>query len=151
MKKAIQDVRRRISSKNIIWAYPIIVELYSNHYALVIRWIIECVEIYLFEFNSNRISEFEHYIQQALSPLNSLSSCEAKNICREIWYYSERDEIQTSLSRLWGAIAAFKDGDERGGIAESNMAVELLLPDLNNKLLDKYLESAHMIYEAYKL
>lgn len=152
VKKAIQDTRERISSKNTIWAYPIIIELCSNHYTLVIKWIIECIKIYSFEFNSIRISEFEQYIQKALASLNALSSCETKDICREIWYHSDRDEIQTSLSRLWGAIAACKDGDERGGIAELNMAVELLLPDLNNnKLLEKYVESALMIYEVDQL
>ncbi|MEH1770059.1 hypothetical protein [Nostoc sp.] len=63
----------------------------------------------------------------------------------------EREEIQTAIARLWGSIAAFKDGEDRGGVMETTRAVELVLPDISaRRLLDRYLEAAIIIFEEYE-
>jgi hypothetical protein len=94
-----------------------------------------------------------------IKPLNNFSvfdcaelTIQCAEISREIWYLPDREEIQTAISRLWGAISAFKNGDEYGGIMEITMTVELLLPDISNHLLlDRYLEAAMNIHEIYKM
>jgi len=82
---------------------------------------------------------------------NVLTPLQCAEISQEIWYLPEREEIQTAIARLWGSIAAFKDGDEHGGVMETTMAVELVLPDISNhRLLDQYLEAAVRICEEYE-
>ncbi|MEH1904338.1 hypothetical protein [Nostoc sp.] len=48
-------------------------------------------------------------------------------------------------------MAAFKDGEDRGGVMKTTMVVELLLPDISDRrLLDRYLEAAVIIFEEYE-
>ncbi len=80
-----------------------------------------------------------------------LTPSQCLEISREIWYLPEREEIQTAIARLWGSIAAFKEGEEHGGIMEAISAVELVLPDISDRrLLDRYLEAAVRICEEYE-
>ncbi|WP_256090992.1 hypothetical protein [Nostoc sp. KVJ20] len=118
---------------------------------MAIKWAIECIQIYSSEIESDKLSQLNKYIQQALSEPNFLTPLQCNEISREIWYLPEREEIQTAIARLWGSIAAFKDGEDCGGVIETTRAVELILPDISDRhLLDRYLEAAVIIYEKYE-
>jgi hypothetical protein len=100
---------------------------------------------------SNKLLQLNKYIQQALEEQNVLTSSQCFEMSREIWYLPEREEIQTAIARLWDSIAAFKEGEEHGGVMETTMAVELLLPNISDRrLLERYLEAAVRIYEEYE-
>jgi hypothetical protein len=148
MKQIIENVKQTIAQKKILWAYPIALKLQKYHYSLAIKWAIECIQIYSSEIKSDKLFTLNKYIQQAMDEPNILTPLQCDEISREIWYLPEREEIQTSVSRLWGAIAAFKHGEEHVGIMETTSAVELVLPDLSDRrLLDRYLEAAIRICE----
>ena len=151
MKQIIENVKQTIAQKEILWAYPIARELQKYHYSLAIQWAIKCIQIYSSEIKSDKLSQLNKYIQQAMDEQNVLTPLQCAEISQEIWYLPEREEIQTAIARLWGSIAAFKDGDEHGGVMETTMAVELVLPDISNhRLLDQYLEAAVRICEEYE-
>lgn len=151
MRQTINKVKQTVEQKRILWAYPIAQKLQENHYSLVIRWVGECLRIYASEFKPEKLSKLDKYIQQALDSQNSLTSLLCQEISREIWYLPEREEFQTAIARLWASIAAFKDGEEDGGIMEAGAAVELVLPDISNRpLLERYLEAAVRIREEYE-
>ena len=151
MKEIIKNVKQTIEQKKILWAYPITRKLANYHYNLAVQWVIECIKIYSFERKPNKLSQLNRYIQAAIDSQNILSSLESDEVIREIWYISERDDFQTAVSRLWGAISAFKNGEEHGGIMEVTMSIELLLPDIcDHGLLDQYLEAAVEICNEYK-
>lgn len=151
MKKIIENVRRTTAHKKILWAYPIALKLQKYYYSLAIPWAVECIQIYSSEIKSNKFSQLNKYIQPAMDEQNVLTPVQCAEISQEIWYLPEREEIQTAIARLWGSIAAFKDGDEPGGVMETTMAVELVLPDISNhRLLDQYLEAAVRICEEYE-
>ena len=151
MKQIIENVKQTITQKKILWAYPIALTLQKYHYSLAIQWAIQCLQIYASEVNSDKLSQLNKYIQQAMEEQNVLTPLQCNEISREVWYLPEREEIQTAIARLWGSISAFKDGEEHGGIMEATMAVELLLPDTPNRpLLDRYLEAALRICEEYE-
>lgn len=151
MKKIIEKVRRTIAHKKILWAYPIALKLQKYHYSLAIQWAVKCLQIYSAEIKSNKLSQLNKYIQQAMDEQNVLTPLLCDEISQEIWYLPEKEEIQTAIARLWGAIAAFKDGEEHGGVMETTRAVELVLPDISNRpLLDQYLEAAVRICEEYE-
>lgn len=151
MRQIIENVKQTIAQKQILWAYPIARELQKYHYSLAIQWAIECMEMYSSEFESDKFSKLNKYIQQASDSQNVLTSLQCSEISGEIWYLPEREEIQTAIARLWGSIAAFKEGEEHGGIMETTSTVELLLPDISDRhLLDRYLEAAVIIYEEYE-
>ncbi|KYC40273.1 hypothetical protein WA1_27460 [Scytonema hofmannii PCC 7110] len=150
MKNIIENVKQNIAQKKILWAHPIAQELQKYHYILAIQWTIECIKIYSSEIKSDKFSKLNRYIQQAMDEQNILTPLQCNGISREIWYLPEREEIQTAIARLWGSIAAFRDGEELGGIVETTMAVELVLPDTSDShLLDRYLEAAVRICEEY--
>ncbi|MDZ7992964.1 MAG: hypothetical protein RM022_023690 [Nostoc sp. EfeVER01] len=151
MKQVIENVKQTIAQKEILWAYPIALKLQKYHYSLAIQWAIECIQIYSSNTKSDKLSQLNKYIQQALSEANFLTPLQCNEISREIWYLPEREEIQTAIARLWGSIAAFKDGEDRGGVMETTRAVELVLPDISaHRLLDRYLEAAVIIFEEYE-
>ncbi|MEH1943016.1 MAG: hypothetical protein V7L01_22730 [Nostoc sp.] len=151
MKEVIENVKQTIAQKKILWAYPIALKLQKHHYSSAIQWAIECIQIYSSEIESDKLSQLNKYIQQALSEPNFLTPLQCNEISREIWYLPEREEIQTAIARLWGSIAAFKVGEEHGGIMEAISAVELVLPDIfDRRLLDRYLEAAVIIFEEYE-
>ncbi|MBD2248703.1 hypothetical protein [Nostoc sp. FACHB-888] len=151
MKQIIENVKQTIAQKEILWAHPIALELQKYHYSLAIQWAIECIQIYSSEIKSDKLSQLNKYIQQAVQEQNILTPSQCDEISREIWYLPEREEIQTAIARLWASIAAFRDGEEQGGIIETTRTVELLLPDISDRrLLDRYLEAAVRICEAYK-
>jgi hypothetical protein len=151
MRKIIDDVKQNITQKQILWAYPIALKLQKYYYSLAIQWAVECIRVYLSNFNPDKLSQLNKYIQQVMDLQNALTPLQCSEIGREIWYLPEREEVQTAIARLWWSIAAFKAGEEHGGIMEAISAVELLLPDLSNRrLLDRYLEAAVRIYEEYE-
>nr|WP_322721613.1 hypothetical protein [Nostoc sp. ChiQUE02]MDZ8234715.1 hypothetical protein [Nostoc sp. ChiQUE02] len=151
MKQIIENVKQTIAQKEILWAHPIALELQKYHYSLAIQWAIECIQIYSSEIKSDKLSQLNKYIQQAVQEQNILTPSQCDEISREIWYLPEREEIQTAIARLWGSIAAFRDGEEQGGIIETTRTVELLLPDISDRrLLDRYLEAAVRICEEYE-
>ena len=152
MKQIIENVKQTIAQKKILWAYPIARELQKYHYSLAIQWAIECIQIYSSEMKSDKLSQLNKYIQQAMEEQNVLTPSQCLEISGEIWYLPEREEIQTAIARLWGSIAAFKAGEEHGGIMEAISAVELVLPDISHRrLLDRYLEVAVKICKEYEL
>lgn len=152
MKELIENVKQTITQKKILWAYPIAKELQKYHYSLAIQWAIECIQIYSSEIKSVKLSQLNKYVQQAIEEQHLLTSSQCLEISREIWHLPEREEIQTAIARLWGSIAAFKEGEEHGGIMEAISAVELVLPDISDRrLLDRYLEAAVRICEEYEL
>ena len=151
MREIIENVKQTIAQKKILWAHPIALELQKYHYSLAIQWAIECIQIYASEIKSDKLSQLNKYIQQAMESENVLTPSQCLEISREIWYLPEREEIQTAIARLWGSISAFKDGEDLGGVIETTMAVELVLPDISDQhLLDKYLEAAVRICEEYE-
>jgi len=151
MRQTIENVKQTIAQKKILWAYLIALKLQKYHYILAIQWAVECIKIYSSEFGSDKLSKLNKYIQQALDSQNVLTPLQCLEISGEIWYLPEREEVQTAIARTWGSIAAFKSGEEHGGIMEAISAVELLLPDISDrKLLDRYLEAAVKIYEEYE-
>jgi hypothetical protein len=151
MKQVIENVKQTIAQKEILWAHPIALKLQKYHYSLATQWAIECIQIYSSEIESDKLSQLNKYIQQALSEPNFLTPLQCNEISREIWYLPEREKIQTAIARLWGSIAAFKDGEDCGGVIETTMAVELVLPDISDRrLLDRYLEAAVIIFEEYE-
>lgn len=151
MKQLIENVKQTITQKKILWAYPVANRLQKYHYSLAIHWAVECIQIYASEMKSDKLLQLNKYIQQALEEQNVLTSSQCFEMSREIWYLPEREEIQTAIARLWGSIAAFKEGEEHGGVMETTMAVELLLPDISDlRLLERYLEAAVRIYEEYE-
>jgi hypothetical protein len=151
MKKIIDNAKQKALQNQIIWAYPIVLKLKEYNSTLSIQWAMECIQIYSFDLKSDKLSNLNKYIWRTTNLQNDLTSLQCAEISREIWYLPEREEIQTAISRLFGAMSAFKDGDEHGGIMETTMTVELLLPDISNHLLlDRYLKVAMKIYEAYK-
>lgn len=150
MKQLIENVKQTIAQK-ILWAYPIAQKLQKYHYNLAIQWAVECIQIYSSEFKPDKLFKLNKYIQQAMEEQNVLTPLQCDEISREIWYLPEREEIQTAIARLWGSISAFKDKEEHGGVMETTMAVELVLPDTSNRrLLDRYLEAALRICEEYE-
>ncbi|NEU78844.1 hypothetical protein [Nostoc sp. UIC 10630] len=151
MKQVIENVKQTIAQKQILWAYPIALKLQKYHYSLAIQWAIECIQIYSSNTKSDKLSQLNKYIQQALSEQNFLTPLRCNEIGREIWYLPEREEIQTAIARLWWSIAAFKVGEEHVGIMEAISTVELVLPDISDHhLLDRYLEAAVIIFEEYE-
>lgn len=151
MKQIIENVKQTIAQKEILWAHPIALELQKYHYSLAIQWAIECIQIYSSEMKSDKLSKLNKYIQQAMDEQNVLTPLQCDEISRKIWYLPEREEIQTAIARLWGSIAAFRDGEEQGGIIETTRTVELVLPDISDRrLLDRYLEAAVRICEEEK-
>jgi hypothetical protein len=151
MREIVDDVKQNITQKRILWAYPIALKLQKYHYSLAIQWAVECIRVYSSEFNPDKLSKLNKYIQQAMDEPNVLTSSECNEISREIWYLPEREEIQTAIANLWGSISAFKDEEEHTGTMYTTAAVELLLPDLSDRrLLDRYLEAAVRIYEEYE-
>lgn len=151
MKQLIENVKQTITEKKILWAYPIANKLQKYHYSLAIQWAIECIQIYSSETKSDKLSQLNKYIQQAMEEQNVLTPSQCLEISKEIWYLPEREEIQTAIARLWGSIAAFKEGEKHGGIMETTAAVELVLPDISDRrLLDRYLEAAVRICEEYE-
>ncbi|MHC5736107.1 hypothetical protein [Nostoc sp.] len=151
MKQVIENVKKTIAQKKILWAYPIALKLQKYHYSLAIQWAIECIQIYSSEIESEKLSQLNKYIQQALSEPNFLTPLQCNEIGREIWYLPEREEVQTAIARLWWSIAAFKVGEEHVGIMEAISTVELVLPDISDRrLLDRYLEAAVRIFEEYE-
>ncbi|MBZ8178522.1 hypothetical protein G3T18_00185 [Oscillatoria salina IIICB1] len=150
-KAELIRAKERIKQNSFLWAYPIALALQKSPYFLAIQWLIECLQIYLYEFKSPRISELNKYIQQARDLSNILTFLQCNEIAQEIWYLSGRDEIQTAIARLWWSISAFNNGKEHGGIMEVVAAIELILPDTSNcLLLDRYLQVAVKIYEEYE-
>ena len=150
MKEIVENVKQTIGQKQIFWSYPIVLKLQQLHYSLAVKWVIECIKIYSSKFNPDKLSQLKKYTQQAIEEQDILTSSQCHEIARELWYSDEREEIQTAISRLFWSIAAFKDGDEHGGIMEIGSPVELLLPDTSNhQLLDRYLEAARRIYQEY--
>jgi hypothetical protein len=118
---------------------------------LAIQWAVECIQIYSSEIKSDKFSKLNKYIQQAMDSQNVLTPSQCLEISREIWYLSEREEIQTAISQLWGSISAFKDGQEHVGIMQTTASVELVLPDISDyHLLNRYLEAAVRICEEYE-
>jgi hypothetical protein len=151
MKEIIDDVKQTIAQKQIRWAYPILLKLQKYDYHLAIKWAVECIQIYASEFNPDKLSQMNKYIQKAIEEPNVLTSLQCVEISKELWYSPEREDIQTAVARLWWSIAAFKDGEEDEGAIEATMTVELVLPDISNRsLLDRYLEAALRIYEEYE-
>lgn len=151
MKEIIENVKQTIVQKEILWAYPIALELQKYHYSLAIQWAIECIQIYSSEIKPDKFSKLNKYIQQAMDSQNVLTSLECIETSREIWNLPEREEIQTAIAQLWGSISAFKDGEEHIGIMQTTAAVELVLPDISDHyLLDRYLEAAVRICEEYE-
>ncbi|MBD2524417.1 hypothetical protein [Nostoc sp. FACHB-133] len=151
MKEVIENVKQTIAQKQILWVYPIALKLQKYHYSLAIQWAIECIQIYSSEIESDKLSQLNKYIQQALSEQNFLTPLQCNEIGREIWYLPEREDVQTAIARLWWSIAAFKVGEEHVGIMEAISTVELVLPDISDhRLLDRYLEAAVIIFEEYE-
>lgn len=151
MKKIVDDVKKTIKQKKILWAYPIALELQKIQYTLAIKWAVECIQIYAIKFNYQKLFLLGKYMQQAVEQSTILTPLQCDNISREIWDLPEREEIQTAIARLWGSISAFNDGEEYGGVMEITMAVELVLPDISDMcLLDQYLDAAVKIYEEYE-
>ncbi|MBW4570777.1 MAG: hypothetical protein KME31_22950 [Tolypothrix carrinoi HA7290-LM1] len=151
MKQIIDNIKQSITQKSILWAYPIALKLQKYHYSLAIQWAVECIQIYSSEIKSDKLYKLNKYIQQAMEEQNVLTPLQCNEISREIWYLPEREEVQTAIARLWWSIAAFKAGEEHGGVMEATMTVELVLPDTSNRrLLDRYLEAAVRICEEYE-
>ena len=152
MRATIDDVKKNILQKEILWAYPVALKLKKYHYLLTIEWARECIKIYSLKFRSNNFLSLNLCIQKLLKSHDTLTPLQCNKIGREIWYLPGRDEVQTSIARLWWSIEAFIAGEEHGGIMQAIMAVELLLPDLSERdLLDRYLEAAVRIFEEYEL
>ncbi len=57
MKQVIENVKKTIAQKKILWAYPIALKLQKYHYSLAIRWAIECIQIYSSEIESDKLSK----------------------------------------------------------------------------------------------
>jgi hypothetical protein len=151
MRDIVDNVKQNITQKRILWAYQIALKLQKYHYSLAIQWAVECIRVYLSEFNPDKLSKLNQYIQQAMDSQNILTPLQCSEIGREIWYLPEREEVQTAIARLWWSMGAFKAGEEHNGIMSAVMAVELLLPDLSDRrLLDRYLEAAVKLHEEYK-
>lgn len=151
MKQIIENIKQSITQESILWAYPIALKLQKYHYSLAIQWAGKCIQIYSSEFNPDKLSNLNQYIEQAMDSPNVLTPLQCSEIAQTIWYLPERDEVQTAIARLWWCIAAFKAGEEHGGIMEALSAVELLLPDTDNRhLLNRYLQTAVKICEEYE-
>ncbi len=104
MKKIIENVKQTIAQKKILWAYLIALKLQKYHYSLAIQWAVECIQIYAFEVNPDKLCQLNKYIQQAIEEQNVLTPLQCVEISREIWYLPEREEIQTAIAQLWGSI-----------------------------------------------
>lgn len=151
MEEIIEDVRRNITPKTFFWACPVAFELQKYDYSLAIRWAVECIKIYGREFNQSKFEVLSKYIQQ-VDERDNLTCEQCLEICREIWYLPEREDLQTAVSHLWGALGR-KYGEEDGKYRarEIGLVVEVLLPDVSNRdLLDRYLGVALLIYQEYK-
>ncbi|MGB3694447.1 MAG: hypothetical protein WBG70_22840 [Spirulinaceae cyanobacterium] len=151
MKEIIENVRQIMAEKKLTWAYPIALKLQEYDYNLAIQWAIECLQIYSSEIKSDQLSRLDKYVQQAMDSQNALTSSQCREISREIWYLPGREEIQTAVSQLWGAISEFKYGEEQVGAMYSSASVELALPNESDyDLLEQYLESAVRICDEYQ-
>lgn len=151
MRQIIENVKQTIKQKEILWAYPIAYKLQKYNYNLAIKWAIECIQIYSSEIKSDKLSQLNRYIQQAVEEQNIFTPLQCDEIGREIWYLPEREEIQTAIARLWWSIGAYKDGEEHYAVMETTAAVELVLPDISDhRLLDQYLEVAVKICDEYE-
>ena len=151
MEEIINKVWQYIDEDQMSWAYLIVIELNKYHHNLAIKWAVKCIQICLSESKLLKSTELSDYIQQALNSQNILTVSQYDENARKIWDLPERDEIKTAIARLWWAIAAFKAGEERDGIMETTMAVELVLSDTSNhRLLNQYLETAVRICEEHK-
>ena len=69
MEEMIDDVKQNIAEK-IRWAYPISLKLQEYDYRLAVRWAIECVKIFTFEYESRNFPKLGKYLQQAIEELN---------------------------------------------------------------------------------
>jgi hypothetical protein len=153
MRQSVEKVEHILRQQGYIWLSPIASELFKKSYKVVVNWAIECMKIYISEAKVDDPSKINNYIQQLLNlqtdSHNIFTSDLCKKISMEIWDSSSREEIQVAISRLWWSIAAFKDGDDKRGISEASMAVELLLPDniSDRQLLNRYLGTALLIDE----
>ena len=155
MKQAVEKVEQVLKQEGYIWLAPIASELLKRSYKTILEWVTGCMKIYISETKVDDLSKISNYIQQLLNlqidSQNIFTSDLCKKISIEIWDSSGREEIQVAISRLWWSIAAFKDGDDKRGISEASMAVELLLSDniSNRQLLNRYLETALLVDEKY--
>jgi hypothetical protein len=59
MKQIIENVKQTIAQKKILWAHPIARELQKYNYSLAIKWAIECIQIYLSEIKSDKLSQLD--------------------------------------------------------------------------------------------
>ncbi|AFY57253.1 hypothetical protein Riv7116_4842 [Rivularia sp. PCC 7116] len=152
MEEIIDDVKQNTGDK-IFWTYPIVNKLQEYDYSLVVRWAVECVQLFTPEYEPYNLAKIDKFLQQIVEELNksNLTSDECRKIYQEVWYSPWREDAQTAVTHLWWSIANFKDGEESEAARGAGIAVEVILPDTKNHLLlDRYLEIALRIYKKYQ-
>ncbi|BAY81288.1 hypothetical protein NIES267_07640 [Calothrix parasitica NIES-267] len=152
MEKIINDIKQNIEDI-IFWSYPITSKLQECDYSLVMRWAVECVEIFTSEYELRNFYKVDEYLTQVLEELNqnNLTSDKCREIYQEVWYSPWREDAQTAVTHLWWSMANFKDGEEIEAAKAAGVAVEVVLPDAKNHLLlDRYLKIAQRILTEYQ-
>jgi len=120
---------------------------------LVVRWAVECVEIFTSEYEPHNLAKIDEFLQQIVEELNqnNLTSDKCREICKEVWYSPWREDAQTAVTHLWWSMANFKDGEEIEAAKSAGVAVEVVLPDeKNHLLLDRYLKIAQRILTEHQ-
>ena len=152
MEEIINDIKQNIEEK-IFWSYPITKKLQECDYSLVVRWAVECVEIFASEYELRNFYKIDEYLTRILEELNqnNLNRDECREIYKEVWYSPWREDAQTAVTHLWWSIANFKDGEEIEAAKSAGIAVEVVLPDVKNHLLlDRYLNIAQRILTEHQ-
>jgi hypothetical protein len=157
MKQSVEKVEQILRQQGYIWLSPIASELLKRSYKAVVEWVIECIKIYISEAKVDDPAKINNYVQQLLNSQMDSQNIFTPDLCKqisiEIWYSSDREEIQVAISRLWSSIALFKNGDDRISIVDASGAVELLLAADNistRQLLNRFLDTALLIDDKYK-
>ena len=81
-----------------------------------------------------------------------MTASQYNEIALQILNLMNRDNRQCAVFRLWWAIAEFKLGEDRHGMMELGVAVDLVLSDRDRfdfDRFDRYMTEAVKIYEEY--
>ena len=152
LKNTIEKIKQSKYKENIyVWSNLLVRELIEKDYILAIQWVSNCIQSYLFEFESSRYIELNEYVQQALESQKVLNASQYKEIAGKIWYMGNRDNAQCAVSHLWCAIAEFKLEHDNCGMKLLALALSSLFSDtIDFHQLDPYIRKAIRIYEEYE-
>lgn len=152
LKNTIEKIKQSKYKENIyVWSNLLVRELIEKDYNLAIQWVSNCIQSYLFEFESPRYIELNEYVQKALESEKVLNASQYKKIARKIWYMGNRDNAQCAVYHLWCAIAELKLEHDNCGMKLLALAFSSLFSDkIDFHQLDLYIRKAIRIYQEYE-